>query len=203
MFKYIILSSRANIIAAIVVLALSILIVAASYMYRGIEDQNKQLANQELQSARARYQLAKTNTEILQKFQTKYKQLLTKQIVDSEDRLSWVSAMEMAVNKNLITSVQYKIDKQEKYNDPGLVRGFPDIEVLSSSMNIEMELLHEGDLYAFFNELKNNVKGFFEIKSCDLSAPAKSAGTVLDEVSDSNLKARCNINWYSIKVRGI
>ena len=183
------------------IVAMSVLFVL-SYYYWDSEKADKHLVKDSLQKSLARYELAKTNTNILKQYKMRYESLKEKGLIESNDRLSWVNAMEAAVNKSLITSVQYKIDKQIKYNESGLSRAYPDIEIFKSSMIIDMELLHEGDLYAFFDELKNNTKGFFEIKSCVLNASAKALEDILETLSDSNLKARCDINWYSIRSKG-
>lgn len=201
MFKSILRSSKKAIITMLIVILSSAVFSAAGYYYWKNEIEKKQVANRELQTIIAKYELAKKNTEILKKYKSKYSRLKSKGVIETEDRLSWVKGIELAVNKNLISSVQYKINKQEKYKDAGLSQSYPDIEVFISGMTIEMDLLHEGDLYAFFNELQKNVKGFFEIKSCDLSIPGKPLESILDSISDSNMKAKCHVNWYSIKTR--
>ena len=183
------------------VILVSTALSALAYWYRDNELSNKQQAKKEHQGIIAKYELAKQNSEILKQYKVEYNQLRSRGLIDAEDRLSWVNGIERVVNKNLISSVQYKIDKQEKYTESSFARVFPDIDVFKSEMTIDMDLLHEGDLYVFFNDLKNNVKGFFEIKSCDLTAQAKTLESVLDSVSDSNLKAKCHVNWYSIKSR--
>ena len=199
MYKSILRSSKKHIISMMIVIIASAVFVATGYYYWNNKIEKKQSANRGLQSILAKYELAKKNTEIINNYKSKYNQLKAKGMIESENRLSWIKGIELAVNKNLITSVQYKINKQEKYKDAGLSQSYPGIEVYMSNMTIEMDLLHEGDLYAFFNELKNNVNGLFEIKSCDLSIPGKPIGSILDSNSESNMKAKCSVNWYSIK----
>lgn len=203
MFKDILLSSKNNIIVMMLVMLASGMFSAAAYWYRASEEANKQVANRELQSILAKYELAKKNSEILQIYNSEYQRLKSRGLIESEDRLTWINSIEQIVSNNQISSVQYKIDKQEKYTESDLGRVYPDIDVFKSNMTIDMDLLHEGDLYVFFNELKNNVKGFFEIKSCDLSAQVKTLDSILESISDSNLKAKCHVNWYSIKSRSI
>lgn len=202
MYKELLIASKQKFIVMVIIFVVSAVLALSGGFYRHNEYDRTQIAKKDLQSMMAKYQLAKKNSELIKQYKSKYEWLNSKGIIESEDRLSWVNTMETAVNKKLITSVQYKIGKQEIYKDPALASVFPDIDVFISSMSIEMELLHEGDLYSFINELKKSAKGLFEIKSCELSAMAKTAEAILESVTDRNLKARCNINWYNIRPRG-
>ena len=202
MFKELLIASKHKFIVMIIVFVVSAVLAVSGYLYRDNEFNRTQIAKKDLQSMQAKYQLAKKNSELIKQYKSRYEWLNTKGIIEAENRLSWINAMESAVNKKLITSVQYKIDKQEIYKDSGLARVFPDIEVFISSMSIDMELLHEVDLYSFINELNKNAKGLFEIKSCKLSVTAITTESILESETDRNLKARCNINWYNIRARG-
>lgn len=202
MYKDLLIASKQQFIVMMIIFFVSTALAVSGYLYRDNEYDRTQIAKKDLQSMLAKYQLAKKNSELIEQYKTKYEWLRTKGIIESENRLSWINAMESAVNKKLITSVQYKIGKQELYKDSALASVFPDIEVFISSMSIDMELLHEVDLYSFINELNKSAKGLFEIKSCELSATTKTAEAILESMTDRNLKARCNINWYNIRPRG-
>jgi len=185
MYKDILFSSRRHFISLILIILIMMVLQALSHQYWNGRMLLKQQAYDSLENAVAKYKLAKFNTELLKQYKSKYISLKQKGLIEKDDRLSWVNAMEGAVNKNLITSVQYKISKQVKYNESGLSRVYPDIDIFKSEMIIDMELLHEGDLYAFFNELKANAKGIFEIKKCMISAPSLVLENILDSLSDS------------------
>ena len=202
MYKEILISSKSHIISLVLIVLVMMVLLVLSHVYLNGKKELKQQAYNSLHKEVAKYKLAKINTELLKKYKSKYTSLKQKGLLEGDDRLSWVNVMEDVVNKNLITSVQYKISKQIKYKEPGLSRAYPDIDIYKSDMVIEMELLHEGDLYAFFNELKANAKGLFEIKKCTISAPASILEAILESLSDSNLKARCDVNWYSLKKIG-
>lgn len=202
MYKELLIASKQQFIVMMILFVVSAVLAVSGYLYRDNEFDRTQIAKKDLQSMLAKYQLAKKNSELIKQYKSKYEWLNTKGIIESKNRLSWINAMESAVNKKLITSVQYKIGKQEIYKDSALASVFPDIDVFISSMSIDMELLHEVDLYSFINELNKSAKGLFEIKSCELSTTVKTAEVILDSVTDRNLKARCNINWYNIRPRG-
>lgn len=201
MFKELVLESKQSLIIMVIILMISALFVSLFYWYWSNAYDYKQYENKQLQSIMSKYSLAKSNAELLDKYKIKYQMLKQKKLIESHNRLSWINAMENAVKRKLITSVQYEINQHVKLNDAKLTRAFPGVDVFRSSMTLNMGLLHEGDLYAFFKELARNAQGLFEIKSCELNAAFQAKTGILKSVTSSNLKAKCHVNWYSVKSR--
>ena len=68
-------------------------------------------------------------------------------------------------------------------------------------MMLEMRMLHEGDLFRMFEELDKKAKGLFEIKVCNLQRESDMALMHTSEVTDKNIRAMCELIWYTFKVK--
>lgn len=185
---------------AIFLLALvaSGLIVGASSLYVQSIEEDKQAATQNLNQARARYNLALDRQKLLEEFEKRYKQLENNSVVGSEDRLDWADLIESVTQRQGIPYVKYRIDKQEKINDTALTRKYPGINVFRSKLTLEMQLLHEGDMYSLINALADKAKGLFDVSECNFTRINVNQSSILDQPTDKNFNASCTLNWYTM-----
>ncbi len=66
-------------------------------------------------------------------------------------------------------------------------------------MKLDMQLLHEGDLYTILNALQRQTDGLFDTESCTINRNPTSIESLLDSATNKNFSANCEINWYTMQ----
>ncbi|MDH5484757.1 MAG: hypothetical protein OEY43_05915 [Gammaproteobacteria bacterium] len=188
-------------------LFLSAIVVSSAISYQSVsfwieKDKEMKAARKALRAAQTEYDNAKNNSRILSEFNTRFKLMDKRNVFNEEDRLNWAEKIESTANRFHIPRIEYSIEHQMLIKDAGLKKAFPGIQVARSRMKLSMRLLHEGDLYNFFNTLDNEAKGLFDIEQCNIERKKQLGASLLDQKDLNNLNASCVLNWYSIKTKG-
>ena len=160
---------------------------------------NKQLAEADLNEARERYFTAINQKKILKLFEDKYIHLQKSGIVGDENRLNWVDTIEKITAENKIPYLKYKINKRQLVDSNELKQNYPQVALFKSIMTLQMQLLHEGDLYTIINSLDKKALGLFDIKSCSITRNTTQTESLLESVTDKNFSAKCELNWYTLQ----
>ena len=96
-----------------------------------------------------------------------------------------------------LPTLTYNLLPQEDFKRPGfkVERG---VEVHSSPMDLSMGLLHEEDLFALLEGLRQSIRNLFTVDSCNLDREVGIERSL--DTRQSNLKGRCTIRWVTIDV---
>jgi hypothetical protein len=70
-----------------------------------------------------------------------------------------------------------------------------------SEMKLQFDLLHEGQLFNFFDALRNQIKGQYQLEGCTL----QHIDTPENEATPNatHIKAECNGGWITLKNRSV
>jgi hypothetical protein len=68
-----------------------------------------------------------------------------------------------------------------------------------SEMKLQFELLHEGQLLKFFEALRNQIKGKYQLEGCTMQRIATDHASAAS--SGANIKAECSGGWITLKNR--
>lgn len=183
----------------IICLLLAGTVIFISYNTLQSSRENLSVQQQTLDTAKARYYLAVEQKSILDKFSHRYAGLPQKNIVGEENRLSWVDATETIAERLQLPYLKYRIEKRQPLDAASLKKSFPGIDVFFSSMTLEMQLLHEGDLYRFLDQLQNMANGVFNVERCAIQKNSTVSTSVLQTGTDKNFSTVCVINWYTFQ----
>ncbi|MCB1743617.1 MAG: hypothetical protein KDK91_24795 [Gammaproteobacteria bacterium] len=145
-------------------------------------------------ASRTRYQTLDEEERIIDEFLPKYRALESQGLIGREQRLDWIEKLREAARDVGLPSLRYSIAAQQEYEEgSGVSTG--SFKIYASRMDLEMGLLHEGDLYAFLAQIDAKAAGRFSIKSCEL----KRVQPELDMSGTSaNLTARCALDWLTL-----
>jgi hypothetical protein len=128
-------------------------------------------------------------------YATQYGNLLSRKIIGEELRLDWIESLEQLRKRNLVTSFTYNIAPQKTYSpQPPIANGNFDIRY--SEMKLNFDLLHEGQLLNFFNALRLQDTGWYQLEGCTLQRNEST-----DAMTQSPLKAECIGGWVTLKNR--
>jgi hypothetical protein len=116
-------------------------------------------------------------------------------IIGDEHRLNWVEVLGVAAEELKLPSLDYAIEPQQPYvADPPLASGAFDVRV--SRMHLTLGLMHEGDLRRLLGVLAQRAEGLYSVRDC-------AARRIVDPTHpDSNLRAECVLEWYTLELRG-
>ncbi|MDQ1362196.1 MAG: hypothetical protein QG652_56 [Pseudomonadota bacterium] len=151
----------------------------------------QQASNQQRQAS-IRLQTASNQKLLLEQYQQRFNALKTGNVLGEEQRINWVETIQQSSTRHAIPSVKFTLDQRATATLPEDITG---ITVYISKMRLDMNLLHEGDLYNLFADLDSRAQGLYGIKSCTL----KHEGTPTSgsEIT-SSLNGNCDLYWYTL-----
>lgn len=157
-------------------------------------ERDQQLAERQLSEVVTKLAQVTTERGNITKFSPKYQDLLVHGIVGEEQRLDWVEGIERIRERRQIFGMRYVISPQKNFaSAPHLTA--QNFELKASDMALELNLLHEGNLLGFLDDLRREVVGFHLVDHCKV-----------DRVPDTvemryapQLKAECLLNWLTLK----
>jgi len=179
-----------------IIIAISIIVISHSVLETALE--NKKTQETSLENTKQRYYTAIQRRQILEKFEDRFITLKNSGIASNEHRLNWVDTISDIALHHKIPHLKYTINKQEKIKSNNLSSRYPDIDIFKSTMTLNMQLLHEGDLYTILNSLDNSAKGLFDVQICSIIRNSVQNASLTDKDTDTNFASVCVLNWYTM-----
>lgn len=117
-------------------------------------------------------------------------------LLGEERRLDWVEGIRRIQQARRLYELQYEIAPQTPLEGP---RGASErYEFMQSTMRLQLQLLHEGDLLGFLDELRQSVPAYVRVRSCTVERlPAAAASATLGP----QLRADCQLDWITLRER--
>ncbi len=178
--------------------AVSAAFIAAGMYYQNIHLEEYNKARTSLKSTHGRYQKLVSDLDLLQIYTQTYDEYLSSGLVGAERRLSWIETLE-SVNEVLrLPKLSYTLMPQEAFTKPQL-KVERNIQLNSTPMSLEMDLLHEEDLFAVFEGITGTIDNLYTIDSCNISL-ISGANKALS-TQEANLRASCLMRWVTVDVK--
>lgn len=148
----------------------------------------------EFQTAQSRMRMSGDEKNTIVQYVDKYMELEKSGFAGEEQRINWLDALRNANTRSELFGVSYQIGIQHPYPfaaefDPGT------ISLQESVMELDMRLLHEGDLMRFLDELRAQQAGLFHVKDCTLLRTDRS--DVLR--NQPYISAKCDLAWITAR----
>lgn len=118
-------------------------------------------------------------------------------VIGKEQRLNWIEILRSTAKEMKLPRLNYQVETQKTYT-PGYSVDSGSFSIYSSKMNLQMDLLHEGDLFTIFESLNEKAKGMYSPVACDL----RSSGKITEQARAPNINATCELRWYTIRLAG-
>ena len=146
------------------------------------------------QTAQTRMRQSGDEKDTIVKYVDAYRDLEKSGFAGEEQRINWLDALRNANARAELFGVSYQIGVQHPYPnaaefDPG------SIALQESIMELDMRLMHEGDLLRFFDELRAQKAGLFHVKECTLIRSDRSE-TMRNQ---PYLNAQCDLVWITAR----
>ncbi len=177
---------------------LSSVIIFASSQYANHNQETLRTAQSQMNDARNRLTAARQDQENLSIYSTEYGLLQKQNIIGDDHRLDWIEGLEKLRDQNLTVDFRYNISPQIIYApQPAIDSGNFDIHY--SETKLQFDLLHEGQLLNYFDALRSQIKGRFQLEGCAMQRIAMSQNT--GTPTSAHIKADCVGGWITLKNR--
>lgn len=189
---------RRSILAVCASTLVSAVILYGSGEYSKSAQNNLSNAKTMLNDARNRLATALQDQENMTIYAGEYGVLTEQKIIGDDQRLDWMEGLEKIRLKNLVADFRYHIAPQKNYaSQPPIDSGNFDIRY--SEMKLQFDLLHEAQLLNFFEALRADIKGWYQLEGCTMQRTG--AGNEDEQTTTTLLKAECSGGWITLKNR--
>jgi len=152
--------------------------------------QNKAL----FQSVSRRYLDVDQEEKLLREYFPQFVSLYNRGIIGREKRLNWIEALRRSGEEINLPALRYSINSQEQFV-PEFTVNYGGYALYRSSMELNLGLLHEGDLFRLLNYIDENAKGAYTISECTFRI---NGSEIVFEKNRANISAACVLNWLTI-----
>ena len=182
--------------ALVVALIISALLIIASGYFRDQMAEAYRLNNQKFLEVSRKYLSVDHDELIIKEQYPRFVNLYRRGIVGEEKRLDWVEILKNAAATLKLPGLRYEITSRGAYDGAfPLVPG--PYQINTSTMKLELGLLHENDLASLLQDLDEKAPGIYTVRECNL----KRAQDVVAEKPDAeNVKAECDLLWFTLSL---
>ena len=175
---------------------LSIACVLAGQYFRDRARTEFAAEQQRARAASARYLAIDDDRQIIQRQLPEFERLARAGIIGEERRLDWLEALRLAATTIDLPRFSYRIDPQrpQQWSSPTWF-GPQDLRV--SVMTLDLDLLHEQDLFDLFGMLDARGDGLYHVSHCLLD---RLTAAIDPESLQANIKAQCELYWFTLTV---
>ena len=173
-------------------------LVVAGYQYEAAQQEDYDKAVGELRATHKRYSNLVRDLELIEQYRSLYNEYKASGLVGKERRLSWVESLQSANQVLRLPTLTYNLLPQEDFKRPNFTVK-RDVVVKSSPMDLTIGMLHEEDLFALLEVLRQSIRSLFTVDSCSITR-STAIGRSLD-TKKPNLRTRCTIRWVTIDAK--
>lgn len=183
---------RASILATVSMFATAAAVLYLSHHTRDSAQFAKQAATTERDEADGKLKRVRDEENEIKQKSILFNRLQERGMIGDEQRLDWVELLKEIRDKRRLLDLQYEIEPQ-RFLDSNLAG---DYSFASSTMKLQVKLLHEEDLLRLLGDLRSQAKALILIKACTIERRPTNA----DESAGGreNLFAHCEIDWLTL-----
>ncbi|MGH8646267.1 MAG: hypothetical protein ACREX4_18125 [Gammaproteobacteria bacterium] len=182
--------------ALVVALIISALLIIASGYFRDRMAEDYRLNNQNFLEVSRKYLSVDQDELIIKELYPRFVSLYRRGIVGEERRLDWVEILNNAAATLKLPGLRYEITSRGAYSPAfPLVPG--PYQINTSTMKLELGLLHEHDLASLLQDLDEKAPGIYTVKECKLK---RAQNVVAENPDEENVKAECDLLWFTLSL---
>jgi hypothetical protein len=182
------------ILGAVIVVVVACIVLAQQYKTN--QEQALLTQQNQLNAARQRYQSSGLEKEIITEFLPQYQALINKGFVGEERRIEWVESLRAQHKNHKLFGITYSIKQQEKYT-PTFASNLGGFALNRSTMQFELDMLHEGDLLQLTESLSEANTAALILRDCEITR--LNEGGALSGQLIANLHAQCELDWLTLR----
>lgn len=182
--------------ALVIALIISALLIIASGYFRDGMAEDYRLNNQKFLEVSRKYLSVDEDELIIKEKYPRFVNLYRRGIVGEEKRLDWVEILKNSARTLKLPGLRYEITSRGTYS-PAFPLVLGPYQINTSTMKLDLGLLHENDLASLLQDLDEKAPGIYTVKECKF----KRAQNVVTENPDAeNVKAECDLLWFTLSL---
>lgn len=146
-------------------------------------------------NARQKFESSGLEKETIIEYLPVYNNLLARGFIGEERRIEWIERLRQIHGQYNLFSIDYSIGQQEKYK-PSFVQNMGNHVMNRSVMELQLDMLHEGDLINLLEDLHKDTPPFM-VRDCEITRPI--GAEINSKKVVANLKAACEIDWVTLR----
>ena len=183
-----------------IILLVSAVIISAgslvgSYQFSNSKNKIHKREQAKYLSARTHYHTLDEEEGLIAIYLPRYVALENAGIIGREKRLDWIESLRKSAKQSQVAKLQYDISAQKLF-ETKIPLDVGDYKIYASTMRLNVDLLHEGDLFTLLDNLESSITSLYGLSECDLK---RKGSEISNEVDAVNLSARCNLNFLTIR----
>lgn len=186
---------RGPLVLLVVCALVSAALLAGGYVFAGRMAAEHDSFKRRLISIRNSYHTVDEEERLIRAYLPRFRELQESGVVGVERRLDWIEALRDAGQRVRLPDLRYEITSQEPYT-PALPLPPARSPVLASDMNLDLGLLHEGDLFRVLDALERDAEGLYSVSQCRI---ARRRPQLSEDPTEANLSALCRLRWITIR----
>jgi len=172
--------------------------LTGGYYFRARMGQTNQTAHHRFSDVSRRYLSVDDEEKTFREQQPKFVALQRRGIVGQENRLSWLETLREASKVIELPQLNYQLAAQTPYTPPYALNTGA-FQIFSSTMKLELGLLHEGDFFDLLDALDKKAVGLYSVGRCSF---LRTEPVIKLQVNTKNISASCELQWYTINLPG-
>jgi len=146
------------------------------------------------QSISQRYLDVDQEEKLLHDYFPEFIKLYNKGVIGREKRLNWIEALRRSGEEIKLPGLRYSIESQEIYTPEYDIK-YNGYALYNSNMELNLGLLHEGDLFKLLKYMDQTADGSYTISECTFGM---NGSEVKMEKDHANISADCLLHWVTI-----
>jgi hypothetical protein len=131
---------------------------------------------------------------LLREYFPQFVALYNKGIIGREKRLNWIEALRRSGEEIKLPALRYSIKSQEMFT-PDFEINYNGYALYRSDMELNLGLLHEGDLFELLKYIDQTADGAYTISECKFNM---NGNEIRMEKNYANISANCLLHWMTI-----
>jgi len=183
-------------ITFIIIVLVSIILIFASWTFKEKMLSEHKKNKMRFTTITQKYLAVDEDEKIIRQHYPEFIALYKKGIVGREHRLNWIETLRASSERIKLPGLTYGISPQEKYT-PGFSINLGRFALYSSTMKLNISMLHEGDFLRLIKDMNENAEGMFTLTKCTF---IRSDKILIENHDAKNITADCELQWLNIRM---
>ena len=171
------------------------LLVSFADQYRTKNETALQTQQNLFSQSQQKLQSSGLEKETIVQYLPAYNDLLASGFIGEERRIEWIEMLRQIHAQHKLFSIDYSIGLQENYK-PSFLPNLGNFVLHRSAMSLKLDMLHEGDLLAILEGLREQTTPFI-VRDCKIQRPI--GALVNSKNVAANMQAECEIDWLTLR----
>lgn len=141
--------------------------------------------------AKQRFLSSGSEKQTITQYLPQYQQLIQKGFIGEENRQLWIQSLQEIQTQFTLFPIEYRLDPLESVK-PSFVTNLGGFTMHQSTMQIDFDMLHEGDILRLTESLADEPLTNWLLRECHIDQLAQTKG------NGANLTASCTIDWFTL-----